>query len=114
MPTHSRGDVVIILYPFSDGSGQKPRPAVVVSSDALNDVSRDVIVAQITSRVGGQPRLCDFDMLDWRSVSLRAPSRIRTSRLASVQLDKVRMNLGRLGDADFELLELNLRLALDL
>jgi mRNA interferase MazF len=114
MPALTRGDVVIVLYPFSDGSGAKPRPAVVVSSEELNEVSRDVIVAQITSRVGPAPRLCDFDMVAWQAVKLRAPSRVRASRLASVQLDKVRMTLGPLASADFELLETNLRRALGL
>jgi mRNA-degrading endonuclease toxin of MazEF toxin-antitoxin module len=41
-----RGEVVAFDYPFSDGSGSKVRPALVVSSDALP--KRDVILAMIS------------------------------------------------------------------
>jgi len=33
-----RGDVVIINHPFSDASGSKVRPALVVQSDSRNSI----------------------------------------------------------------------------
>lgn len=114
MPTYSRGDVVIVLYPFTDGVGRKARPAVVVSADALNAVSRDIIVAAITSNVTDPAEICDYEMSDWRSLNLIGPSRVRVSRIAAVELRKVRQNLGRLSAPDLAELEKNLRLALEL
>lgn len=105
---------MIVLYPFTDGVGRKPRPAVVISSDALNAVSRDLIVAQITSNLSGPAGYCDYDMQDWKPVKLLAPSRVRVSRIASVELNKVRRNLGHLSQSDEVALEQNLRLALAL
>lgn len=47
MPSYSRGKIVLIRYPFSDLSGAKVRPAVVVSAP---HASSDLIVVALTSR----------------------------------------------------------------
>jgi mRNA-degrading endonuclease toxin of MazEF toxin-antitoxin module len=44
----NRGDIVLAKLPFSDGSGSKVRPALVVQCDANNQRLEDVIVALIT------------------------------------------------------------------
>jgi mRNA-degrading endonuclease toxin of MazEF toxin-antitoxin module len=49
-----RGDVVLTILPFTDLSGQKRRPALIVSPD--NRPGDDVIVAFVT-RYLGQPLL---------------------------------------------------------
>lgn len=45
----TRGDVVIVDFPFSDQTGSKLRPALVVQADALNQRLADTILALITS-----------------------------------------------------------------
>lgn len=44
-----RGDVVLLDFPYSDGSGGKVRPAVVIQSDEWNTRLDDTIVAMVTS-----------------------------------------------------------------
>ena len=54
MPSTTRykqGDVVLVPFPFTDLSTTKQRPALVVSSDALNTTREDVIVVAITSQI---------------------------------------------------------------
>ncbi len=46
----SRGDVVLVDYPYSDRAGSKVRPCVVVQNDADNQRLDDTIVVLITSR----------------------------------------------------------------
>jgi mRNA interferase MazF len=46
--TVSRGDIVLVDYPFSDRTGSKVRPALVVQSDALNHRINDTILAAIS------------------------------------------------------------------
>jgi mRNA interferase MazF len=46
-----RGDIILVMFPFTDLSSAKQRPALVVSSDALNAASDDVLVAAITSQI---------------------------------------------------------------
>jgi len=45
-----RGEVVEISWPFSDLTGSKRRPAVVVQADFLNSLVDDTILVKITSR----------------------------------------------------------------
>lgn len=45
---YQRGDIILADLPFSDGSGSKIRPALVVQSDRNNARLDDVILALIT------------------------------------------------------------------
>lgn len=51
MTAFRRGEVVLVAFPFTDLTTAKMRPALVVSSDAFNSRSLDVIVAAITSQI---------------------------------------------------------------
>jgi mRNA interferase MazF len=51
----NRGDVVEVDWPFSDLSGTKVRPAVVVRSDFLSGLLDDTILVKITSKAYGIP-----------------------------------------------------------
>jgi mRNA-degrading endonuclease toxin of MazEF toxin-antitoxin module len=51
----TRGDVVEVDWPFSDRTGSKTRPAVVVQADFLNGVIDDTVLVQITSTKHGIP-----------------------------------------------------------
>src|SRR5438046_2250793 len=43
-----RGEIVELDWPFSDRTGSKTRPAVVVQADFLNGLIDDTILVQIT------------------------------------------------------------------
>ena len=47
MPNYSKGEVILVRYPFSNLSGSKIRPAVAVNAPHL---SQDVILVPLTSR----------------------------------------------------------------
>lgn len=44
----NRGDIVEVDWPFTDMTGSKMRPAVVVQTDRLNGLIDDTILVQIT------------------------------------------------------------------
>ncbi len=50
-----RGDVISIDWPFSDMTGSKARPAVILQADFLNRQIDDTILVQITSTRRGIP-----------------------------------------------------------
>jgi mRNA interferase MazF len=50
-----RGDVVVVNWPYSDLTGSKLRPAVVVKSDMLNGLIDDTILVKITGTRYGIP-----------------------------------------------------------
>lgn len=51
----NRGDVVEVNWPFTDLSGSKVRPAVVVRSDFLTGLIDDTILVKITGTAYGVP-----------------------------------------------------------
>jgi mRNA interferase MazF len=48
---YSRGDVVLVPFPFTDLTNAKQRPAVVISAGRLNATRDDVVLLAITSQV---------------------------------------------------------------
>ena len=51
----NRGEVVEVDWPFSDRTGSKTRPAVVVQADFLNGLIDDTVLVQVTGTRHGIP-----------------------------------------------------------
>jgi len=51
----NRGEVVEVDWPFSDRTGSKTRPAVVVQADFLNGLIDDTVLVQVTGTRHGLP-----------------------------------------------------------
>lgn len=47
----TRGDIVVVSFPFSDGSRAKIRPSLVVQNDADNKRLDNTVVAMITGNI---------------------------------------------------------------
>jgi len=45
----SQGDIVLIPVPFTDLSSRKRRPVIVVSNNAYNHKTMDIVVVAMTS-----------------------------------------------------------------
>lgn len=50
-----RGEIVMVAWPFTDLTGSKTRPAVVIQADLLNAILDDTLLVQITSTIHGIP-----------------------------------------------------------
>src|SRR5262245_45921498 len=50
-----RGEVVLVDWPYSDRTGSKLRPAVVVQADFLHGLIDDTVLVQITRSAHGIP-----------------------------------------------------------
>jgi mRNA interferase MazF len=73
MTVYSRGDVVLVGFLFSDESGRKVRPAVVISPPVYQRARQEVIVAAITSNV--RRRLFgEHSITGWKEAGLLFPS----------------------------------------
>lgn len=53
MPSYLKREVVLVSYPFSDLTGMKVRPAVVINAP---HVSQDLFVVALTSKTGNLMR----------------------------------------------------------
>lgn len=72
-----KGDIVVIPFPFSDLSGSKKRPALVLA-DLQGD---DIILCQITSQQTKDKYAIAIKDSDFKTGKLTAPSNIRPNRI---------------------------------
>lgn len=84
-----RGEVVLTILPFTDLSGRKQRPALLISPDTR--VGDDVIVAFVTKYIG-QPLLpTDVAILDsdpdFKQTRLKLSSVIKADKLFTIHED---------------------------
>ncbi len=95
----SRGDIVLVDYPFSDRTGSKVRPALVVSADRLNRQTTDTILAAISrSTYRGSPTqlLIDLATADGGNTGLRQNSMIQCENLLTYDQRLVITKIGEL------------------
>ncbi|MDP2755969.1 MAG: type II toxin-antitoxin system PemK/MazF family toxin, partial [Nitrospirota bacterium] len=78
-----RGDIVLLPYPFTDLTGQKPRPALVISSDNFNNNNQDAVFIFITKTDYKTPYDLRIESNDPRFLptGLKSPSTFRTSKV---------------------------------
>ncbi len=98
----AKGDILLIAFPFTDLSGSKLRPAVI-----LVETNLDFTVCFITTQVGWQEPT-DVLLTANTTNGLRKQSLIRISKIATLDKALVKGLLGRLEPA--EVTELNKKL----
>ncbi len=112
MTEYSRGDVVLVSFIFSDETGEKRRPAVIVSTDAYHQSRQEAIIVAITSRTD---RILVGDHLidDWQGAGLLFPS-VATSIIRTIKQDMIAKRLGSMPAPDMQAMDSKLKLALGL
>ena len=112
----TRGTIVLTPFPFTDLTGAKVRPAVIVSrSDRPGD---DVILAFISSIPPQRPMEADFVIepshRDFTATGLKIASVIKCDKLATVERRILFGEIGRLSSSMIRELNQRLRYALEL
>jgi mRNA interferase MazF len=112
MTEYNRGDVVLVSFVFSDETGERRRPAVIVSSEAYHRSRQEAIIAAITSRTD---RILAGDHLitDWQGAGLLFPS-VATGIIRTIKQSMISRRLGIMTKVDMEAIDDNLRTALSL
>lgn len=100
-----RGDVVVVA---AAGDYGKPRPAVVVQTDAFPETHPSVVICQMTSDIVDAP---DFRVTiePNETNGLRIRSQVMADKPVTVRRERIGQLVGRLTDADIG--RLNIALA---
>jgi mRNA interferase MazF len=98
----ARGQIVLLDFPFSGGSGSKVRPALVVQNDRDNARLRNTIVAMISSRVdrGRLPAtqvLIELNTPEGQQTGLRVDSVVKCANLFTIEQSRILRVLGICG-----------------
>ena len=113
MTAYKRGDVVLVLFPFSDQTTTKKRPAVVVSSNLYNNASSDIVIMAITSKIDKTTDIGECLITDWQIAGLLKPSAIKPA-ISTIEQNLILKKLGSLSSDDLSSAENALKKFLDL
>lgn len=98
----AKGNIVLLSFPFTDMSGSKLRPAIILAETVL-----DITACIITSQIGWQEAK-DVLLSPNTTNGLTKTSLVRTNKIATLDRNLVQGLLGKLSHID--LTELNLKL----
>ena len=99
MTAYKRGDVVLVPFPFSNQTDAKKRPAVIISSDAYNNISSDIVIMAITSQTEKTIGIGECLIQDWRDAGLLKPSAVKPA-IATIEQTLVLKKLGKISLQD--------------
>jgi mRNA interferase MazF len=105
-----RGDLVTVA---ASGDYGKPRPAVIVQTDAFPDNHASVVVCQLTSELADAP---DFRVAidPTPENGLRFTSQVMADKSVTVRRERIGQKIGRLGNQDMARLNAALAFVLGL
>ena len=112
-----RGEIVLMDFPYSDQTGSKVRPALVVQSDVWNQKLDDTILALIASskrrRLGATTQfLIDISIPEGRQTGLRHDSVVQCENLITYEQALILRVLGRVSTSAMQQIDDCLKAAL--
>lgn len=109
MPGYSKNDIVLIRYPFSEMTGGKVRPAIILSTPHVSD---DYLVVPLTSKISNL-RAGEFVLAHWTSAGLNVPSAVKIG-IYTMHSSLILKLIGHLSSRDSQQLEIAIKEWLDL
>ena len=97
---YKQGEIVLVPFPYSDLSGSKRRPVLIVSNDAYNDAFPDTVVAAITSQTNKPDSFSlELESKDLEIGQLPESSLIRAHKLFTIEQLRIVKKFSTLGKA---------------
>ena len=92
----SQRDMLLVPFPFSDQSGKKVRPVVVISNLEFNEHSEDYIVAGITSNISRDKYSLPVSGSDLEEGELFARCCIKCENILKIDRELVIKRIGKI------------------
>jgi mRNA interferase MazF len=110
-----RGEVVRVDWPYSDRTGSKVRPALVVQDDALNSLIADTVLVLIsrTQRAVGMTEVM-IDPAIETGCGLRYPSVVSCNNLLTLDQGLIVQSIGQVSATTMQQIDNRLKTALGL
>lgn len=113
--SYSRGDIVIVPFPFVLQRGElerKARPALVVSDEKIERRYDDLVLVAITSRVPKKLKVTELSLRATARTGLAKESVLRTEFLMTLPQNLVARKIGKLSDDEMRAVDEKLALSL--
>jgi len=88
-------DLLLVPFPFSDQSGNKVRPVMVVSNRAFNEHSEDLLVVGITSNISRGKYTISLSSTDLEEGQLYSKCCIKAENILKIEKSMVVKKIGK-------------------
>jgi mRNA interferase MazF len=96
--TLAKGDVVVVPFPFTDLRQTKLRPAVILYVQPEGeDITLCFISSQNLDRVNQDELIIELNHPEFVQSGLKSSSKVRVSRIVTLERRLIKRKLGRLG-----------------
>ncbi len=95
----SQGDIVLVPVPFTDLSSTRRRPVIVLSNDAYNSTTADMVVVAMTSNPAPSPYSFMIATVDLVSGKLNRPGKVRVDKIYTLSQGIAVKVFGRVANA---------------
>jgi len=95
-------DLLLVPFPFSDQSGRKVRPVVVISNNEFNSHSQDVIVSGVTSNIKKERYSINLNNQDLENGNLITKCMIKVENILRLEKDLVIKKIGKINSGKLE------------
>ena len=104
---YTQGDVVLVRFVYTDETGAKHRPALILSSDEYHQGRQEAIVAAITSNV--QLLLVGDHLIEgWQKAGLLYPS-VVTGVIRTIKQAMIERRLGEMPEIELRAIQGKIR-----
>lgn len=90
-----QGDIVLIPIPFTDLSSQRRRPVIVISNNAYNRKTEDIVVVAMTSNPAAVDYSFPITASDLAQGKLNRPGKVRVDKIYTLSQSIVVKTFGR-------------------
>jgi mRNA interferase MazF len=105
----NKGDIVLVPFPFTDLSQTKLRPAIVLWADYIgNDVTLYFVSSQQLDTLAIGEFLLDATDPEFPNTGLKTSSKVRVTRIMTVERKLIVRRLGKLGTSQIQVLNLSI------
>ncbi len=94
-------DMLLVPFPFSDQSGNKVRPILVLSKDEYNKSSDDLIVCAITSNLNNNKFAVNIEQKDLEEGILYERSAVKVENILKIKKFLIIKKIGVLNNKVF-------------
>ena len=94
-------EIVLISFPFTNQSGSKVRPALIISNNEFNSHSNNCLIIPMTTILKNVKYSFEINQKDLVKGKLIKKSRIRIDKINSIQKNLIKMKIGTVSNIVF-------------
>lgn len=100
--SYKQRDILLVPFPFSDQSGKKVRPVLVLSNDSFNAQTDDILVCALTTTLKKNSYSLFIEKNDLEEGILYQPSCIKIENLLKLNKYLILKKIGALNTSTFQ------------